>query len=321
MDSSELLEGLKALGNESRLRIVVVLRRNELTVTQICDILEQSQPRVSRDLRILCEAGLLERHNEGTSAFFRRPRSGTARGLSDTVLSLLDLESDVIAEDTTRLALVRAACADEANAYFEAIAPEWDQIRALHVQDSLIEQAMLQAVEGMAINDMLDIGTGTGRILEVFGKRIQRGLGIDISRQMLSIARNRLEGPGWENCAVRIGDAYDPGVGSAAFDVTVLHHVLHFLDDPTAAVEAAAKTLRPGGKLLIVDFSPHTVEALRTEHHHHRLGFADEEMAAWCRSAGLADPDITHLVARTTPDIAERPLTITLWVADRKDAP
>jgi ArsR family transcriptional regulator len=198
------------------------------------------------------------------------------------------------------------------------VAGRWDELRERHVADWYVEQAMVRAVADIEIADLLDVGTGTGRMLEVFADRIQRGLGIDTSQKMLTVARSRLSASGILNCAVRPGNAHDLGVGRGTFDVAVIHHVLHFLDEPERAVAQAAQALRPGGRLLIVDFAPHGLETLRIDHAHVWLGFDGHEVSDWLRESGLALRDTVHLVP--TEDQGDNALTVTLWVAERSGA-
>lgn len=308
-----LLDALKAASDPTRLRILVILASNELSVGQVCSVLGQSQPRVSRHLKILHEAGLLDRHAEGTSAYYRRARSGLGRQVYDSLVGLVEATDPVVERDAERLSGVRAERAERAAHYFEEVAGTWHELRERHVGDWYVEQAMLRAVDGFDIADLLDIGTGTGRVLEVFANRIQRGLGVDTNHKMLTVARARLAGGGILNCAVRQGDAHTLDVGRAAFDVAVIHHVLHFLDEPARAVAAAADTLRAGGRLLIVDFAPHEHQELRTDHAHAWLGFDDREVAGWCDAAGLNLHDTVRLVP--TADHGDDALTVTLWVA------
>lgn len=310
--TAELLEALKAAGEPTRLRMVAVLADSELTVSELCRVLGQSQPRVSRHLRLLCEAGLLDRHAQGTHAYYRPARRGTGRQLLDALVPLLSVDDEQVARDRSRLGDIRAERAEAAAEYFERIADDWDGMRKLHVADAEVEAAMTASLDqhtdgGGRVEDLLDIGTGTGRVLELFADRIGHGLGIDLSKQMLNLARSRLEAQGLLHCAVRQGNVYDLDVDSGSIDVAVLHHVLHFLDDPARAIAEAARTLRPGGQLMIVDFGPHTHEHVRTDFAHRWLGFADEEIAGWSLDAGLLDSHITHLENET--------MTVTLWVS------
>jgi ArsR family transcriptional regulator len=313
----ELLEGLRAAGEPTRLRILAALDATELTVGELCRVLGQSQPRVSRHLRLLCDAGLLERHAEGTSAYYRLAPAGAGHDLYAAVRPLLDLTDPALQRDQARLTAIRTERADAAADYFESVASRWDRIRPLHVGDDEVEQAVLAIVDDMSVDDLIDIGTGTGRMLELFAPRVARGLGIDLSREMLNVARSRLDDAGITNCSVRRGNVYDLPVATAGFDVAVVHHVLHFLDDPGAAIAEAARVLRPDGRLIVVDFAPHSRDALRADFAHRRLGFSDAEIESWCARAGLIDVCSTPL--RHTPATGEEPLTVVLWVATRAD--
>ncbi len=314
----DLLLALRAVGQSTRLRIVAILARSELTVTELCRVLGQTQPRVSRHLRLLCEAGLLDRNAQGTSAFYRPARLGRGRELFDAILPLLDDDDVGLQSDLRRLTAIRAERAAAAAAYFEAVASDWDGMRTRHVADTEVEAAMVAAVQDLDVGQLVDVGTGTGRVLEVFAEHIDRGIGLDLSQQMLDLARSRLDQLGHRHCSVRQGDAYDLGLDAGSVDVAVLHHVLHYLDEPASSIAEAARTLRPGGRLLIVDFGAHDDEAMRSDYAHHWLGFADGEVDDWCTSVGMIDVRTQHL---TLADI-EDGLTVTLWVAtQRPDAP
>jgi len=317
-----ILQALKASAEPTRLRILVTLSQIELTVSELCQVLAQSQPRVSRHLKMLCDADLLERRAEGTSAFYRLTTEGDARVLADSILGLADQDDPQLSRDAVRLAAVRSERAAAAAAYFEAVAADWDRLRSHHVADADVEQAMLSAAGDAPVEELIDIGTGTGRILEIFATRVKRGLGIDLSREMLNVARSRLDERGVTNCGVQHGDAYDLDVEPGRFDIAVLHHVLHFLDDPETAIAEAARTLRPGGRLIVVDFAPHELELLRTEFSHHRLGFSDPEITRWCELAGLTSVRVTHLAPEADSGPGAEPLIVGVWVADqRADAP
>jgi len=310
---NDLIQGLKAAGEPTRLRMLAILARTELTVSELCKVLGQTQPRVSRHLRLLCEAGLLDRNTQGTSAFYRPARTGVGRPLFDAILPLINADEQSLEKDLARLAGVRAERAAAAGEYFEGIASSWDQMRDLHVGDSEVEAAMLDAVRDLRVRDLLDVGTGTGRVLELFADRIDHGLGVDLSHQMLDLARSRLDDLGHRNCAVRHGNVYDLTLDAGSVDVAILHHVLHFLDDPASAIAEVARTIRPDGRLVIVDFSSHELESLRTDYAHHWLGFADDEVKTWCEEAGLRDVTASHLSHRSKS--TKETLTVTLWSA------
>jgi ubiquinone/menaquinone biosynthesis C-methylase UbiE len=303
---------LKAAGEETRLRVLALLGEAELTVSDLTDILRQSQPRISRHLKLLAEAGLVERFREGTWAFFRLAEQGGGATLARTLLDRLDPADPVIARDRERLADVRAARAAAAQAYFRAHAAEWDRIRKLHVPDAAVEEAIRVALADKPFRSLLDLGTGTGRMLELFGRDVERGLGLDLSLDMLAIARDRLEQIGLKHCSVRQGDLYDLPLGNDTFDVVILHQVLHFLDDGARAIKEAARVLRPGGRLLVVDFAPHEQEFLREQFAHRRLGFAPETVTQWMTASGL-EPAM-HRSLAPEPH-SDGKIAVSLWLA------
>lgn len=310
----QLLAGLRAAGEPTRLRLLALLARGELTVTELTQILRQSQPRVSRHLKLLCEAGLLERFREGSWVFYRLAGTGQVGELAEVLSGLIPQEDIVIARDLERLEAVRAARAEKAAAYFRANSGEWNRIRSLYVPEDKVEEAMVElgAREGLGL--VADLGTGTGRMLELFGPMARTGLGIDLSPEMLALARAQLDRPELQHCSVRQGDLYDLPLQDESADLVTLHMVLHYLDDPAASIAEAARVLKPGGRLLIADFAPHELDYLRESHAHRRLGFAENEVAGWLAEAGLKAG-----VTRTLPPEGgeDAKLTVRIWVADK----
>ena len=303
---------LKAAGEETRLRVLALLGEAELTVSDLTDILRQSQPRISRHLKLLAEAGLIERFREGTWAFFRLAEHGGGAEVARALLAQLNPADQTIARDRDRLASVRAARAAAAQAYFREHAAEWDRIRKLHAADAAVEQAIRAALSDKPFRTLLDLGTGTGRMLELFGREIERGLGLDLSLDMLLLARDRLERAGLKHCSVRQGDIYDLPLGNDSFDVVILHQVLHFLDDGARAIREAVRVLRPGGQLLVVDFAPHELEFLREQHAHRRLGFSPETVTQWMTASGL-EP-VMHKSLNPEPG-SDGKIAVSLWLA------
>ena len=310
----QLVDALKAVGEPTRLRIVVALESCELTVSEICTVLGQTQPRVSRHLRLLTDAGLLHRHAEGTSAYYGLRPYPESRSLYDAIAPFIDRSTPILERDQTRLETVRAARAEHAASYFSQVADDWDELREMHAPTAEVEAAMLAAISEPKVDTLLDIGTGTGRILELFADRTKQGLGIDSSRQMLGVARARIDDDQLNHLTVRHGDIFDLDVEPNSQDVVILHHVLHFLIDPANALEVASRVLAPGGTLLIVDFGEHGLERLRTEHAHSHLGFAERDVRRWCTSLGLKAATAQHFLPPTDSDDA---LTVTLWAATK----
>ncbi len=306
---SALTATLKAAGEATRLRLLLLIAEAELTVSDLTAILRQSQPRLSRHLRLLAEAGLVQRYREGSWAFFRLGERGSVADIARALIARLDPDDPIIARDRERLAAVRAARAAAAQNYFRRHAAEWDRIRRLHVADAAVEEAIRAALGDAPIRSLLDLGTGTGRMLELFAGDIESGLGLDLSLDMLALARARLDRAGLKHCSVRHGDIYDLALPRDSFDVVIVHQVLHFLDDSARALREAARVLRPGGRLMVVDFAPHDLEFLREEHAHRRLGFAAETVQQWMQAAGL---DVVR--QQTLPPGPEGKIAVSLWL-------
>ncbi len=307
-----LLAALRAVAEPTRLRLLVLCARGELTVSELTQILGQSQPRVSRHLKLLCEAGLLDRFREGSWVFYRLSQSSPASALARHLVEACGESDPTIALDLQRLAATKQQRADLASAYFRENAPRWHRIRSLYVDEREVEAALIEMIAAADPRDLLDIGTGTGRMLEILAPRVEQALGIDQSREMLSVARVNLERAGLANGRVRRDDMYQLALPDGSFDAVVIHQVLHYADRPAAAITEAARVLRPHGILVIVDFAPHSLEFLRQEHAHRRLGFGDGEIAEWCRAAGLhpAPPRL----------LPGDPLTVAIWSARRSAA-
>jgi ArsR family transcriptional regulator len=290
-----------------------LLAHCDLTVSELAQILGQSQPRVSRHLKLLTDVGLAYRYQEGSWAFYRLAESALQAEVVTTLVSWIPEGDSVVTADRRRLDRVREARSAVAADYFRRTAAHWDRIRGLYVDEQQVEQAMLTIVGEDPIGDLLDLGTGTGRVLEIFSAHIRRGLGIDLSREMLAVARAKLDHAGTRNCLVRQGDIYNLAVADASADLVTLHQILHYLHDPASAITEAARTLRRNGRMIIVDFAPHDCEFLRSEYAHRRLGLGDEEVKHWCASAGLSDVAVQHLQPSDESDATQ--LTVSLWTA------
>lgn len=308
----QMLGAMRAAAEPTRLRILALCAEDELSVTDLTRILGQSQPRVSRHLKLLVESALLDRFREGTFAYFRLADRGPTAGLIQAILANVPTGSVAIARDRERLAEIKSQRAAQAADYFSRNAEQWDEIRALHIADEAVERALLEALPADGAGDLLDIGTGTGRMLSVMANRARRAVGIDYSREMLSVARTNLDREGLRHVQVRQGDIAMLPLADASFDVAVMHQVLHYVQSPPAAFRELARVLRPDGRLLIADFAQHGLEDLRADHAHVWLGFPDELVGDWLDRAGFATRSVTHLPGG--------PLTVTIWVADRQAA-
>ncbi len=311
-----LVAMLRAAGDPTRLRLLLLLRQAELTVSELTEIVGQSQPRVSRHLKLLCDARLLERFKEGSWVFYRAADSGRGAELGRTLSTLAADEPAAIEADLTRLAAVREVRAAEAAAYFKANAAEWERIRALHAPDKDVEAAIVRHIARAPIENLLDAGTGTGRMLELLSPHVNRAVGLDVSPEMLAIARDRLMRSNIAQCQVRLGDTYRlpfPDGGTlTGFDAVLFHQVLHYLDDPGAAVAEAARVMRGGARLLIADFASHDLEFLRADFAHRRLGFSDREVLGWFHAAGLKT--VASEAIAPHKGLREK-LTVKIWLA------
>jgi ubiquinone/menaquinone biosynthesis C-methylase UbiE/DNA-binding transcriptional ArsR family regulator len=310
MGVEALLAGLEAAGEITRLRLLALLCDAELTVSELVAILGQSQPRVSRHLRLLVEAGLAERQREGAWAFFRLAER--AGDLARDLVARLDPNDPLLVADRARLDVTREARRRQAAAYFAQRAPDWDNIRALHAPEEQVEAAIMAMIGAKPFRTLLDLGTGTGRMLELAAPLAERAIGIDQSTAMLALARSRIAQSGLANVQVRQGDIYAPPVERDAYDLVIVHQVLHFLDDPARALREAAQALRPGGRLLVVDFLAHDEEFLRQDYAHRRLGFSLAEIDSFIVAAGLT-PLQTHQIQPKPGQSAN--LTVVIWLA------
>jgi ubiquinone/menaquinone biosynthesis C-methylase UbiE len=312
----DLTSRLKAAGDETRLRLLALLSQGERTVKDLTEIVGQSQPRISRHLKLLTDSGLVERRPEGSWVYHGLSEAPAARALTSGVLASLDADAPVLRRDRERLQELRRRHHEQAARYFAEHAEEWDRIRSLHVPEAEVERALLAAAGPGPFRALLDIGTGTGRMLELFADRCERAVGIDLSQPMLAVARANLDRAGISHARVRLGDALNLPVTRDSYDLVVIHQVLHFLDDPARAIAEAARVVAPAGRLLIVDFAPHELEFLREAHAHRRLGFGRRQMAQWVDGAGLALEEVHDLAPEGGPPGR---LTVTVWVAqDRR---
>lgn len=321
LSTEATLDVLRAIGEETRLRIVLLLAHGELTVTDLTEILGQSQPRLSRHLKLLADAGVVDRHREGARVYFEGVDHGPIGALVSGITAGTDPHDAAAAADLDRLALVHSRRAALAQQYFSGIAGDWDRVRSLHASDEVVEAAIVDAAGEQPYRRVLDLGTGTGRMLQLLaGDDIERAVGLDSSHSMLAVARSHLERAEVRRVELRQGDVYSPPLERDAFDLIVIHQVLHYLDDPARAIREAAQLLAPGGRLLIVDFAPHSLEFLRAEHAHRRLGFRNEVIIGWLEQSEL-DVGSTRTIEPPTDQAGQERLTVSLWTGvDRRRA-
>lgn len=311
----ELLDGLRAAAEVTRVRILFVLSHGEFNVSELTQILGQSQPRVSRHLKLMAEAGLVSRHKEGNWVLFRLREDDLGGALSRAIVDLLPGQDPDLARDLTRLEEVRKTRAEAAARYFSDNAIYWESLRSLHVREEDVEAAMLRLAGQQPIRLHIDLGTGTGSVLRSFAGLAAQAVGIDSSREMLAVARAMLEKAGLRHAQVRHGDIYALPFTDSSCDFITIHQVLHFLDDPARALAEAARILAPGGRILIADFAPHDMEQLRDQHAHRRLGIAAEHMAGWLNRVGLVPRQ--HDILPPPWRKEGTGLTVSLWLAEK----
>lgn len=311
----------KALADPTRLRIARLLSAMELAVGELAQVLGQSQPRVSRHVGILCDAGLAERRREGSWVFLRSTSgtegSGPVIEAIDRLLAIAELENSEFADtceaDRRKLAAIRSAREESAEGYFARHAGEWDELRALHSPDVQVEERLVAALGETPLGALLDIGTGTGRMAELFADKAERIVALDKNLEMLRVARAKLQHLPTARIELVQGDFADLPIAEASFDTVILHQVLHFAQDPERALAEAARVIRPGGRIAIVDFASHDREELRDRHQHARLGFTDRQMQGLLRGAGFSARDPIAL------DGGE--LTVKIWIGKRRETP
>lgn len=313
-DPDLLVDALKAAGEPTRLRILALLRRGDLAVGELVDILDQSQPRLSHHLKTLTTAGLVERLPEGSWVFYRAQTQGWAGRLLHALFAELDVASEPFAQDALALQSVRAQRAESAESYFSNIADNWDRLRALHYPETAIEAAILDIVGTQRRDRLIDLGTGTGRMLALLAPHAQDAEGLDLSHHMLTVARANLNRAGVTNARVRQGDVTATPFDGSSADLVIVHQVLHYLEQPEDLITEAARILKPGGQVLVVDFAPHDLEFLRETQGHRRLGIRETDMAIWADAAGL---DLQTPLRFDPPASLDQGLSVLIWTATR----
>lgn len=307
-----VVERLRAAGEPTRLRALNLLAHEELAVLDLCRVLDQSQPRVSRHLKLLANAGLVERFPDGAWVFYRLAADGQARRLVDLILHDLDDRDPILQRDKERLRAIHAERQCDAEDYFSRHAARWDELQAMYAAEDDVDTAILKVIGENRFQRHIDLGTGTGRMMLLLGPRAHRALGLDLSQQMLNIARSRIDAAGLDHCDLRHGDILATGLPDGFGDLVTIHQVLHYLAEPSKAVGEAVRLVAPGGRLIIVDFAPHDRESLRAQHQHQRLGFADEDIRRWLRLMGM-----THIEHTSLPPPDPSGLTVKIWQGQR----
>ncbi len=306
-----LLKALKAVAEPTRIRLLAIIADGECNVSELTAILSQSQPRVSRHLKLLVDAGLVERHKEGAWVLFRLARADIVAD----ILNHVPADDPLILRDRERLAAIKAKRRAAAEAYFSKVAPSWSAVRSLHIDEKAVEAALCAMVGKAPVGRLVDLGTGTGRMLELFAPYAREAVGIDASREMLALARVAIERQGLANAQVRLADIAHLPLPDRSSDLVILHQVLHFVDNPFEAIAEARRVLAPNGRLVVVDLGPHEREFLREQHAHRRLGVGHDAMQRWLARAGL---ELTR--RQTLAATGSEGLDVNLWMARRPEA-
>jgi ubiquinone/menaquinone biosynthesis C-methylase UbiE len=293
---TELLDGLRAAAEPTRLRLLAICAEGELTVSEITRILGQSQPRVSRHLRLLLSAGLLISFREQHWVYYRTPAKGEPAQLVQQLLSALSADDATLLLDRQRLEQVKAERARAAADYLRFNAEDWERLRDAQVNAAQINRTILAELGSAPLGDLLDIGTGTGRVLKLLGKGAESAVGVDISTQMLLVARTNLHAAGLKEVMVRHADMYHLPFADASFDTVTLDQVLYQADQPGAVVAEAARLLRPGGRVLLVDYARRgepkrsSVDARAAQ-----VGVSEDALSEWFKQAGLSAGPVRQL--------------------------
>ncbi len=280
-----VIEGLKAAGEPTRLRLLCICSRGEFTVSEIHEIVDQSQPRVSRHLKLLCNAGLLERHREQHWVFYRVPQRGKGAELARILLSVVPDDDPQLELDRRRLSEVLDRRAEAARRFVEKTG--LGKGVAQLDDEASVDVLILRTLGDEPVGELLDIGTGTGRMLRLLGEHADRAVGIDISHAMLMLARSNLHAAGLDHLSVRHGNMYQLRFADQCFDTVTIDQVLFQAEQPGQVLREAARVLRPGGRLLLLEFLTETTIGL-WEQDTGDLAVIDEGLLEdWYRDAGL----------------------------------
>ena len=303
------LEALRAIAEHTRLRILLLCAHGELTVGDLSEILEQSQPRVSRHLKLMHEAGVLERHQEGQSVWFRAVTAGPLASLVRETVDQVAHEDEQHRHDLARLRLVTDTWEVQAQSYFRKHYARWDDVRRDLIDEAAVDAALRERFAETDAETLLDVGTGTGHVLRLLGPKINEGVGIDVSRDMLLAARAAIHNEGLPHCQVRQGDMRKLPFDDESFDALSLHLVLHYADNPQGVISECGRVTAPGGWIFLVDFAPHDRRELTRQHGHRWPGFADDSVRQWLALAGYAGIQ-TSTITHGAPDVL-------FWIAQK----
>ena len=315
----QLVNALKSIAEPTRLRLLAILANNELTVSEITEVLNYSQPRISRHLKLMCDAGILDRVQEGAWVFYKAKKSGVGGDLVKNIVELLPLDSQVVKKDSARLNEIYLEQAKKAAEYFEENASQWDSINQLYFSSDVVNDAILEEIKQVSnkYRKVYDLGSGTGNLVELLSEYAESVTGIDNSLPMLTIARAMLNSKSISNCDMRQGDICEINASNESADLITMKHVLHYMNNPLLIFGEAARLLRIGGKFILVDFASHNVERLRTDYAHRRLGFTNDDIQVWCDQSKLKINSVKDI---SKVSIDDEQLTVRLWIMEKIEA-
>jgi DNA-binding transcriptional ArsR family regulator len=276
------IDALKAISEPTRFRLVRLCAQGELTVSELMRIVGQSQPRVSRHLKLLQDAGILERFREQHWVFYRVAQEEHYQLLVSGLIKQIEKNETIIQLDQSRLIELQAARATLSETFIETELPDWLRLHEYHGDTARFESAVQDALAEKTVGHLLDVATGTGRMLKIVGPLASSGVGIDLSKKMVTVARSVLAESGLAHLTVRQEDMYQMRFAARHFDTITIDQVLYFATNPDALIKETARVLKYGGRLLVVAFT-----ASKTAKTPPSVGIELSDIQQWIESAGL----------------------------------
>ena len=278
----DYIDALRAISEPTRFRLTRLCAQGELTVSELMRIVGQSQPRVSRHLKLLQDAGVLESFREQHWVFYRVAQNSPSQQLVSDLLQHLPADDDLMDFDQTRLNELRDARAKLSEEFVETEVPDWLRLHEYHGDELRFGDAVRDALAGREVGHLLDIATGTGRMLKIAGPLAESGVGIDLSKKMVMVARNALAEADLPHLTVRQEDMYQMRFPARHFDTVTIDQVLYFASNPDALIREATRVLKPSGRLLLVAFT----EAANAKTPP-AVSIAISDIRSWLEDAGL----------------------------------
>jgi ubiquinone/menaquinone biosynthesis C-methylase UbiE/DNA-binding transcriptional ArsR family regulator len=286
-----LLDSLSALADATRCRMLAVVEDHELTVSELCTVLQLPQSTVSRQLKVLADAGWLAARRDGTSRYYTLVLQDESRGQLWRITRDQLADRPSAAQDIRRLERVLKLRTATSQRFFATSAGQWDLVRDELFGRDFLSSALLSLLDETWV--VGDLGCGTGLATAALAPHVGRVLGVDASEEMLASAKSR--NAALRNVEWRVGTLESLPLKNATLDAAVMLLVLHHVPAPVAALTEAHRALKPGGRLLIVDMTTHHHEEYRQQMGHVWLGFGDDQMRKFLTQAGFDKSTVTHL--------------------------